>query len=106
MTTQASLSDYGATPENKASFQLQTLRPNSHRFFRSFLHCSRTQKTTTENVALSFQLLANTSSAFREGMGTSTDTFLNAFAHSTSRRGVPKEVISDRGKTLVGAVAK
>ena len=26
-----------------------------------------------------------------------TDTFLNAFARFTSRRGVPKEVISDRG---------
>ena len=26
-----------------------------------------------------------------------TDTFLNAFACFTSRRGVPKEVISDRG---------
>ena len=29
--------------------------------------------------------------------GLDTDTFLNAFARFTSRRGVPKEVISDRG---------
>ena len=36
--------------------------------------------------------------------GLDTDTFLNAFARFTSRRGVPKEVISDRGTTFVGAV--
>ena len=29
--------------------------------------------------------------------GLDTDTFLNAFARFTSHRGVPKEVISDRG---------
>ena len=38
--------------------------------------------------------------------GLDTDTFLNAFARFTSRRGVPKEVISDRGTNLVGAVGE
>jgi len=33
-----------------------------------------------------------------------TDTFLNAYTRFTSRRGVPKEVISDRGTNFVGAV--
>ena len=37
--------------------------------------------------------------------GLDTDTFLNAFARFTSRRGVPKEVISDRGTNFVGAHA-
>ena len=38
--------------------------------------------------------------------GLDTDTFLNAFARFTSRRGVPKEVISDRGTNFVGAVVE
>ena len=33
-----------------------------------------------------------------------TDSFLNAIACFTSRRGVPKEIISDNGKEFVGAV--
>ena len=33
-----------------------------------------------------------------------TDAFLNAFARFTSRRGVPKEVVSDNGTNFVGAV--
>ena len=63
----------------------------------SFVHCSRTQKTTTEEVAVPFYLLENSSSSF---------TFLNAFARFTSRHGVPKEVISDRGTNFVGAVGE
>ena len=33
-----------------------------------------------------------------------TDAFLNAFSRFTSRRGVPKEVVSDNGTNFVGAV--
>ena len=36
--------------------------------------------------------------------GLDTDTFLNAFTRFTSRRGVPKEVVSDCGTNFVGAV--
>ena len=38
--------------------------------------------------------------------GLDTDTFLNAFARFTNRRGVPKEVISDRGTNFLGAVGE
>ncbi|XP_067022918.1 uncharacterized protein [Acropora muricata] len=38
--------------------------------------------------------------------GLNTDTFLNAFTRFTSRRRVPKEVISDRGTNFVGAVGE
>ena len=38
--------------------------------------------------------------------GLDIDTFLNAFARFTSHRGVPKEVISDRGTNFVGAVGE
>ena len=38
--------------------------------------------------------------------GLDTDTFLNAFTRFTSRRGVPKEVISDRSTNFVGAVGE
>ncbi|XP_015757035.1 PREDICTED: uncharacterized protein LOC107336473 [Acropora digitifera] len=38
--------------------------------------------------------------------GLDTDTFLNAFTCFTSRRGVPKEMISDRGTNFVGAVGE
>jgi len=38
--------------------------------------------------------------------GLDTDTFLNAFTRFTSRSGVPKEVISDRGRNFVGAVGE
>ena len=38
--------------------------------------------------------------------GLDTDTFLNAFTRFTSCRGVPKEVISDRGRNFVGAVGE
>ena len=34
------------------------------------------------------------------------DSFLNAIVRFTSRRGVPKEMISDIGKDFVGAVNK
>lgn len=33
-----------------------------------------------------------------------TDAFLNAFTRFTSRRGVPKEVVSDNGTNFVSAV--
>ena len=36
--------------------------------------------------------------------GLDTETFLNAFTRLTSCRGVPKEVISDRGTNFIGAV--
>ena len=36
--------------------------------------------------------------------GLDTDSFLNAFTRLTSRRGVPKEVISNNGTNFVGAV--
>ena len=35
--------------------------------------------------------------------GLDTDSFLNAFARFTSRRGIPEEVCSDRGTNFVGA---
>ena len=38
--------------------------------------------------------------------GLDTDTFLHAFTRFTSRRGIPKEVISDRGTNFVGAVGE
>ena len=38
--------------------------------------------------------------------GLDTDTFVNALARLTSRHGVPKEVISDRGTNFVGAVGE
>ncbi|XP_044172538.1 uncharacterized protein LOC122956887 [Acropora millepora] len=39
-------------------------------FARSLVHRSRPQKTATEKVAVPFYLLGNTSSAFRDGLGT------------------------------------
>ena len=39
-------------------------------------------------------------------LGLDSDTFLNAFTRFTSRRGVPKEVIRDRGTNFVGAVGE
>ena len=59
----------------------------------------------TEKVAVPFHLFGNTSSAFRDGLGFGY-RFLNAFFRFTSRRGVPKEVISDRGSNFVGAVGE
>ena len=38
--------------------------------------------------------------------GLDTDSFLNAFTRFTSRRGVPKEMISDCGTNFVGAVSE
>jgi len=38
--------------------------------------------------------------------GLDTGVFLNTFTHFTSRRGVPKEVICERGTNFVGAVGK
>ena len=38
--------------------------------------------------------------------GLDTETFLNAFARFTSRRGVPQEVISDRVTNFVGPVGE
>ena len=62
--------NHGATSESKPSFHLQTLRSNSRRFCRTLVHRSRPQKTATEKVAVPFYLLGNTSSAFRDGLGT------------------------------------
>ena len=105
-TEQASVSDYGATPEDKATFYFPAFRPNSRGFCRSSVYRYRTQKTSSEKVAVPVYLSGNTSSAFRMAWGLDTDTFLNAFTRFTSGRGVPKEVISDRGTNFVGAVGE
>ena len=38
--------------------------------------------------------------------GLDTDSFLNAFTGKTSRRGVPRQMISDYGMNFVGAVSE
>ena len=106
-TEQVSLSDYGATPEDKATFNFLAPPQNSRAFCRSSVYrFSRTQKISTEQVAVPVNLLGNTSSAFRDGLGLDTDTFLNGFTRFNSRCGVPKEVISDRGTYFAGAVGE
>ena len=100
------MSDYGATPENEAPFQLQTLRPNSRRFCWSFVHSSRTRKTRQKRWLCLFTCLETLAAHLEMAWGLDTDTFLNAFAHFTSRHGVPEEVISDRGTNFVGAVGE
>ena len=104
-TEQASLSDYGANPEDKATFHFPALRPNSRGFCRSSLYHSRLQKTSTEKVGVPLYLFRR-AVHLEMAWGLDTDTFLNAFIRFTSRRGVPKEVISDRGTNFVGAVGE
>ena len=57
-------------PKARLRFTFKTLRSNSRRFCKTLVHRSRPQKTATEKVAVPFYLLGNTSSAFRDGLGT------------------------------------
>ena len=106
-TEQVSLSDYGATPEDKATFNFLAPPQNSRAFCRSSVYrFSRTQKISTEQVAVPVNLLGNTSIAFRGGLGTRYRHVLNAFTLSTKHRRVPKEVITDRGTYFAGVVGE
>ena len=66
-TEQASLSDYGATPEDTASFYFPALRPNIRGFCRSSVYRSRKQKASSEKVGEPVYLFGNTSSALGSG---------------------------------------
>ena len=57
-------------------------------------------------MAVPFYLLETRAVYLEMAWGLDTDTFLNAVARFTSRRGVPEEVISDRGTNFVGAVGE
>ena len=63
---QASLSDYGATPKDRAMFYFLGLRPNSRGFCRSSVYRSRAQNISSEKVAVPVYLSGNASSAFRD----------------------------------------
>ena len=104
---QVSLSDYGATPQDKVTFYFLVLRPKCRWCCRSSVYSSRTQETLTEKVAVPVCLLGNTNSAYRVGLGTRSRNVLhNAFTCFTSRCGVPKEVASGRGTNFVGVVGE
>ena len=97
-TELAGLSDYGATPEDKATFYL---RPFAQTDMDFSLGCRKPQpkrwlclSTCLERREVHLEM------AWR----LDTDTFFNAFIRFTSRRGVPKEVIRDGGTNFVGAV--
>ena len=103
-TEQASLSDYGATPEGKATLYFPALRPNS----RGILEVLRIPFKDAENLVRKggYTCLETRAVHLEIAWGLDTDTFLNALTRFTSHREVPKVVISDRGTNFVGAVGE
>ena len=51
-----------------------------------------------------YMLVGSSCSSGKRAAAMDTDAFLNAFSRFTSRRGVPKEFVSDNGTNFVGAV--
>lgn len=79
--------------------------------FRAFdqtaaIHNSGTWQKTIKEVVMCFHMPIVQNCASRNGLGLDTDTVSNAFTRFTSRRGVPKVVLSDCGANFVEAVNK
>ena len=86
--------------------RLQIFRPNSPRFCWSLYAIQRRGKLRQKRWLCLFTCFETRAVHLEMAWGLDTDTFLNTFARFTGRRGVPKEVISDRGTNFVGAVSE
>lgn len=64
----------------------------------------RSESAPTEEVAVFVYCLSTRAVHLEVAFGLDTDSFLNAFTRFTSRRGLPKEMVSDCGTNFVGAV--
>ena len=60
--------------------------------------------STAKEVVVCSCMLIDWNGLSRSGVGLDTDSFLNAFTRFTSRRGVPKDMISDNGTNFAEAV--
>ena len=61
------------------------------------------KKKTEKHYAIIFNCLTTRAAHLESCPGLKTDTFLDALARFKARRGSPKTIYSDNGKTFVGA---
>ncbi|PFX18078.1 EGF-like module-containing mucin-like hormone receptor-like 1 [Stylophora pistillata] len=90
-------------PQMRLRFSFRPFAQTAVDFAGPFYTVQRRGKPRQKRWLCLFTFLETRAVHLEMAWGLDTDTFLNAFARFTSRRGVPKEVTSDRGTNFLGA---
>ena len=94
----------GPLPQVRVRFTFRVFHQIAVDYVDPFITIQGRGRQRLKRWLCAFTCLSTRAGHLEVAWGLDTDSFLNAFTRFTSRRGVPKETISDNGTNFFGAV--